>query len=143
MTDDRPFHWEYVPEPVTREIFRLEAGLEQRAISLTKGCYVGQEIIIRVLHRGHGRVARRLVGLTLAAEAPVPSAGDRVRAAEREIGSVTSATWSPVRACPIALGYVHRDFVDPGTQVIVRHDGQTIEAIVSALPFSQRARADG
>jgi folate-binding protein YgfZ len=36
----------------------LEAGIEDRAISLTKGCYVGQEIIIRVLHRGHVRVAR-------------------------------------------------------------------------------------
>ena len=36
----------------------LEAGIEDRAISLTKGCYVGQEIIIRVLHRGHGRVAQ-------------------------------------------------------------------------------------
>ena len=43
----------------------LEAGIEARAISLTKGCYVGQEVIIRVLHRGHGRVARKLVGLTL------------------------------------------------------------------------------
>ena len=43
----------------------LEAGIEDRAISLTKGCYVGQEIIIRVLHRGHGRVARKLVGSTL------------------------------------------------------------------------------
>ena len=42
----------------------LEAGIEDRAISQTKGCYVGQEIIIRVLHRGQGRVARRLVGLT-------------------------------------------------------------------------------
>src|SRR3970282_194686 len=42
----------------------LEAGIEDRAISFTKGCYVGQEIIIRVLDRGHGRVARRLVGLT-------------------------------------------------------------------------------
>ena len=41
----------------------LEAGIEPRAISLTKGCYVGQEVIIRVLHRGHGRVARKLVGL--------------------------------------------------------------------------------
>ena len=40
----------------------LEAGIEDRAISLTKGCYVGQEIIIRVLHRGHGRVATRRVG---------------------------------------------------------------------------------
>ncbi len=41
----------------------LEAGLENRAISFTKGCYVGQEVIIRVMHRGHGRVARRLVSI--------------------------------------------------------------------------------
>ncbi len=45
------------------ETIPLEAGIESRAISLTKGCYVGQEVIIRVLHRGHGRVARKLVGL--------------------------------------------------------------------------------
>src|SRR5206468_8401903 len=43
----------------------LEAGLESRAISFTKGCYVGQEVVIRVLHRGHGRVARKLTGLVL------------------------------------------------------------------------------
>ena len=45
------------------ETIPLEAGIESRAISFTKGCYVGQEVIIRVLHRGHGRVARKLVGL--------------------------------------------------------------------------------
>ena len=44
----------------------LEAGIEARAISQTKGCYVGQEVIIRVLHRGQGRVARHLVGLIAA-----------------------------------------------------------------------------
>ena len=43
----------------------LEAGIESRAISFSKGCYVGQEVIIRVLHRGHGRVARKLVGLAV------------------------------------------------------------------------------
>ena len=42
----------------------LEAGLEERAISRSKGCYVGQEVIVRVQDRGHGRVAKRLVGLT-------------------------------------------------------------------------------
>src|SRR6185503_6664719 len=41
----------------------LEANIESRAISFTKGCYIGQEVVIRVLHRGHGRVARKLVGL--------------------------------------------------------------------------------
>ena len=43
----------------------LEAGIEDRAISFTKGCYVGQEVIVRVMHRGHGRVARRLVRLVV------------------------------------------------------------------------------
>jgi folate-binding protein YgfZ len=47
------------------ETIPLEAGIESEAISFSKGCYVGQEVIIRVLHRGHGRVARKLVGLTL------------------------------------------------------------------------------
>ena len=69
----------------------LEAGIEDRAISLTKGCYVGQEIIIRVLHRGQGRVARKLVGFTLSPGTALPSAGARVAAGAREIGSVTSA----------------------------------------------------
>ena len=47
------------------ETIPLEAGIEDRAISRTKGCYVGQEVIVRVIDRGHGRVARRLVGLQL------------------------------------------------------------------------------
>lgn len=96
----------------------LEAGIEDRAISRTKGCYVGQEIIIRVLDRGHGRVARRLVGLKLAAGA-VPSRADAIRSGDREIGQVTSAAYSPLLETPIALGYVHRDFTRPGTSVDV------------------------
>ena len=93
----------------------LEAGIEDRAISQTKGCYVGQEIIIRVLHRGHGRVARRLVKLTLdGTVAP----RDKAFSGEREIGFVTSFAESPALG-PIALGYVHRDFVAPGTALTV------------------------
>src|SRR5438552_17460939 len=48
------------------ETIPLEAGIEDRAISFTKGCYVGQEVIVRVMHRGHGRVAKRLAMLALA-----------------------------------------------------------------------------
>ena len=108
----------------------LEAGIEARAISFSKGCYVGQEVIIRVLHRGHGRVARKLVGLLVEGER-VPPPGARVHAAEREIGRVTSSTWSPALTRPIALGYVHRDFLEPGTKVSV--DGAFAE--VATLPF--------
>jgi folate-binding protein YgfZ len=97
----------------------LEAGIEGRAISLTKGCYVGQEIIIRVLHRGHGRVAKRLVRIALAPGAPVPAAGDRIVSGDREIGHVTSAAESLALGRPLALGYVHRDFAEPATAVEV------------------------
>ena len=109
----------------------LEAGLEERAISRSKGCYVGQEVIVRVQDRGQGRVAKRLVGLTFDAGAPVPAADARILSGEREIGRVTSAAWSPALSRPIALGYAHRDFVEPYTPVIV--DGGA--GLVVALPF--------
>ena len=109
----------------------LEAGLEERAISRSKGCYVGQEVIVRVQDRGQGRVAKRLVGLTLDAGAAVPVGGARIVSGDREIGRVTSATWSPALGRAIALGYVHRDFVDPGTAV----SAGTTQAVVTPLPF--------
>src|SRR6185295_19333449 len=71
------------------ETIPLEAGIESRAISFSKGCYVGQEVIIRVLHRGHGRVARKLVGL-ICDDGPVPAAGAPVAAGGRDVGQVTS-----------------------------------------------------
>jgi folate-binding protein YgfZ len=120
------------------ETIPLEAGIEARAISLTKGCYVGQEVIIRVLHRGHGRVARRLVGLRVASER-TPATGAIIRAADREIGEVTSAVFSPALQQPIALGYVQRDFVEAGTSVTI--DG--VPAVVTALPFVAHEMADG
>jgi folate-binding protein YgfZ len=101
---------------MTDDTIPLEAGIEDRAISFTKGCYVGQEVIVRVLHRGHGRVARRLVGLTV--EGGQPARGARLSSGGREVGFVTSAAWSP-RLGTVALGYLHRDFVDRGTTVEV------------------------
>jgi folate-binding protein YgfZ len=115
------------------ETIPLEAGIESRAISFSKGCYVGQEVIIRVLHRGHGRVARKLVGLAIDGGA-VPAAGTRAAVDGRDIGQVTSSAMSPMLKKPIALAYLHRDFLAPGTAVVV--DGQP--AVVSALPFVSR-----
>lgn len=118
------------------ETIPLEAGIEGRAISLTKGCYVGQEVIIRVLHRGHGRVARKLVGLVIEGGS-TPLAGALVRSGDLEIGHVTSAALSPALNRSIALAYVQRDFVQPGTAVTVT-DG--MPAVVSALPFVPRVQ---
>src|SRR5205085_1155709 len=108
----------------------LEAGIESRAISFSKGCYVGQEVIVRVLHRGHGRIARKLVGLALAG-ADVPKSGAEVRTEAAAVGQVTSSTMSPALGRPIALAYVKRDFAEPGTALEV--DG--VQAVVTPLPF--------
>jgi folate-binding protein YgfZ len=109
----------------------LEAGIEDRAISLTKGCYVGQEVIIRVLHRGGGRVAKKLVGIALDGPARV---GDVVIKDAREIGRITSAVDSPALGRWLALGYVHRDFVEPGTALNVKTAAGEAPAAVVSLP---------
>ena len=116
---------------MTDDTIPLEAGIEDRAISMTKGCYVGQEVIIRVLHRGHGRVARKLVGLRI--DGTLPLRGARLSTGEREIGSITSAARSP-RLGSIALGYVHRDFVNTGTQISVETpDGAATATVTERL----------
>jgi folate-binding protein YgfZ len=112
----------------------LEAGIEERAISFTKGCYVGQEVIVRVMHRGQGRVAKKLVGLRLSTS-DVPAAGSPIVAGGREIGRITSAAFSPSLSSGIALGYVHRDFVLPATPLRVTTSSGEIDAAVVTLPF--------
>jgi folate-binding protein YgfZ len=113
---------------MTADTIPLEAGIEDRAISLTKGCYVGQEVIIRVLHRGHGRVARRLVRLQVEGDAPPPDA--KAFSGDREVGFITSSAKSP-RLGTLALGYLHRDFVEAGTAVDVQVGDMRVRAHVN------------
>jgi folate-binding protein YgfZ len=115
----------------------LEAGLERTAISFTKGCYVGQEVIVRVTHRGGGRVAKKLVGLRIN-RAELPESGDLISSAGRQVGRITSAVWSPTLSTGLALGYVHRDFVEPGTGVEIQGSKGALSATVAALPFISR-----
>ena len=112
----------------------LEAGIEDRAISFSKGCYVGQEVIIRVMHRGGGRVARKLVGLAFPAGADVPDRGAQLVSGGRQVGAVTSAALSPSLGHPIALGYVHRDLAAPGTPLALANGSGS--AVVVSVPFS-------
>jgi folate-binding protein YgfZ len=116
---------------MTEDTIPLEAGIEGRAISMTKGCYVGQEVIVRVLHRGHGRLARKLVGLSIVDEGALPPAGSVVRFDGREVGRLTSAAWSPRLQRGIALAYLHRDHTAPGERVEV--NGAAAEVV--GLPF--------
>lgn len=114
----------------------LEAGIEGRAISFTKGCYPGQEVVVRILHRGHGRIARRLTGLLIDGD-EVPAAGDPLRSEDRDAGRVTSAARSPALGRPIAIAMVQRDFLEPGTRLAVLHGEARLNATVAPLPFVQ------
>jgi tRNA-modifying protein YgfZ len=113
---------------MTEDTIPLEAGIEDRAISFTKGCYVGQEVIVRVTHRGGGRVARRLVRWKDSSHSV--SAGARIVVGDRDIGRVTSAAFSPAQESLIGLGYVHRDFVESGTAITVRGADESFDAMI-------------
>lgn len=103
-----------------------EAGLNERAVSFTKGCYVGQETVARLHWRG--RPNRHLRGLRLSE----PTAtGAELRLGERVLGRVASTTISPALG-PIALALLRRE-VEPGARVDVA--GQDAGAEVVALPF--------
>jgi folate-binding protein YgfZ len=120
-------------------VIALEAGLGPTHISLTKGCYVGQEIIARIDSRGHTN--RALTGLVFPIGAsPIP--GDTItptptdeEPSSRETGRITSvAPVSPTMGGrPIALGYVRHEHRTPGTALIVGKGGSVAEVV--ELPF--------
>jgi folate-binding protein YgfZ len=108
----------------------IEANLED-AVSFTKGCYLGQEVVARVSLRGH--VNRKLVGLRFPGLDAPPPRGTQLQHETREnAGTVMSGARSP-RHGAIALGYVHRTLWDPGTRLRLPGGG---EAVVGGLPFS-------
>jgi folate-binding protein YgfZ len=109
----------------------LEAGIEDRAISFTKGCYVGQEVIVRVTTRGGGRVAKKLVRWIADADAEVvPLREARIFSFDKDIGRVTSAAFSPSINRVVGLGYVHRDFTTHGSDITVVWNESRIKALV-------------
>lgn len=130
--------------PDTFETLRIEAGIARHgvdmdetnvvletnlddAINYTKGCYLGQEIIIRIKHRGH--VAKKLTGLKF--DSPV-EAGAAVQSVEgKDIGRVTSVTFSPKLESTIALGYVRYEYLPAGTPV----KAGDVAGQVTELPF--------
>ena len=125
----------------TFEILRVEAGIARfgqdmdetnvvpetnldDAVSFTKGCYVGQEIIVRIKHRGHP--AKKLTQLRFETDQQIEPGAVILSTENQEIGRVTSAVVSP-RQGSIGLGYVRYEYIADGTRVIV---GDGIEAIV-------------
>jgi aminomethyltransferase len=95
-----------------------EAGFED-AVSYSKGCYIGQEIIARIHARGHAN--RNLRAFLFDASAPVDP-GNRIYPAdglaEREVGRLTSVVESPLTGGVIGLGYIRREYVDDGIEIL-------------------------
>jgi tRNA-modifying protein YgfZ len=106
----------------------------EHLLSHSKGCYPGQEVVVRIRDRGH--VNRHLRGLVVEGDS-VPQRGDEVVAGDAVIGAVTSATRSLGLDRPIALAMVRREHAEPGTAVGVRIGGRVVPATVSALPFAR------
>jgi folate-binding protein YgfZ len=104
-----------------------EAGLNERAVNFTKGCYVGQETVARLYYRG--KPNRHLRGLRLSSPA---DAGAELHLGERSVGHLTSSVLSPTRG-PLALALVRRE-AEPGATVSVGDRG--ITAAVVELPFA-------
>ena len=110
---------------MTSATMPAEAGIDGRAVSFTKGCYIGQETVARLHYKG--KPNRHLRGLRL--ESPA-AAGATVVLGERELGTVGTAVVSPALG-PIALAILRRE-AEPGATVIV---GDGIAAEVVELPF--------
>jgi len=134
----------------TAETLRLEAGIPRfgidmdetkvvtetnldDAVSFTKGCYIGQEIIARIKYRGH--VAKKLTGVLLEQDAEIESGAKILSADDKEIGSITSSTVSPRLKRTIALAYVKYDYLEPGTTVKIMSSKREYPAAVTELPF--------
>jgi folate-binding protein YgfZ len=103
-----------------------EAGIDERAVSFTKGCYIGQETVARLHYKG--KPNRHLRGLRL--ESPA-SDGDAIVLGEREVGTIGTAVLSPAFG-PIALAVIRRE-AEPGSRVAVGESAVAAEVV--ELPF--------
>ena len=106
-----------------------EAGLNDRAVSFTKGCYVGQETVARLFYKG--KPNRHLRGLRLSRQAVC---GEKLLLGDRAVGSVASTVVSP-RLGPIALALVRRE-AEPGAVVSVGEDATSGEIVELPFPLS-------
>jgi len=110
----------------------LMESLTPDHVSLTKGCYVGQEVVVRIEHQGH--LNKKLCGLVLDGST-VPAPGSLIRLGDRKVGQVTSAVQSPALGRVIALGYLRRECWEPSTRLLIDADPEPLEAQSVALPF--------
>lgn len=117
--------------------FPMESMPEARAISFTKGCYIGQEVVARASTMGH--MNRFLRGLEIDAPA-APQRGDVVESDGQRLGVVTGACFSPRLGRTLALGYVRSEWAEPGKRVAVVTAAGPVTATVRAFPIPPDGR---
>jgi folate-binding protein YgfZ len=115
----------------TEDNLLLEVGLDN-AVSFSKGCYLGQEVVERIRSRGH--VNKKLAGLLLEGQ-EAANPGDPLADDDKPVGNITSSVHSPTLGRPIALGYIHKDYWNAGTRLRVTHNGIALDAMITDLPF--------
>ena len=121
---------------IDEQTFPAEAGLND-AVSETKGCYPGQEVVARIGTYGH--VNRHLRGLVFVSPSdPLPQKSDRVFHEGQAVGRITSATRSPQLERGIALAYLRTTAAVPETAVEVEIGGTRCPARVVLLPFYRK-----
>lgn len=114
-----------------------ESGLVEIAVSFTKGCYLGQELVARIDSRGH--VNRLLRGITVASNV-LPPPGSEVVVGDKAVGTLTSVGESLSLRAPVGMALVRRE-VESGDEVEIRWDGGSTPATVRALPMEVFAGA--
>jgi folate-binding protein YgfZ len=117
---------------VTDRTIPAELGILERAVSFTKGCFTGQELVARMDARG-GQAPRQLRGVVVGTNL-IPPVGARLLLDGREVGTLTSVSESLERRAPIALANVSRA-VEPPADVVVTWDGGEVPARVETLPL--------
>jgi folate-binding protein YgfZ len=132
-------------DEATYEVLRVEAGVPKYGVDMTestipleanltkalhfqKGCYIGQEVIARATYRGH--MNKGLKGLLLGEGAP--AAGTELKRGDKKVGFVTSVVRSVAKGQNVALGYVHREAQESGTELECAGG----KAVVAALPLA-------
>jgi folate-binding protein YgfZ len=121
---------------LSEDVIPNEAGLDKRAISYTKGCYVGQEVISRLKSMGH--VNRNLSGVQLISGSRLTAGNKLVNDSGQQIGAVTSAAKSDRLGGWIGLAYVRRNFDQPGSRYHLQHPNNSDligAAELRSLPF--------
>jgi len=124
--------WPAAGHELTEHWNPLDADLRW-AVSYTKGCYTGQEVVARLTT--YKKVQHSLRGLKIAGQT-VPAPGSKIRQGEAEVGQLSSAAWSPGLQSVIALAYLDLAANAAGTTLAVEMaPGRSVEAEVTALPF--------